>query len=240
MSVHIIVYAAPGSIRDEYVSRVETEGARCSAVGDSEGLRALLASDEISGVLLDIPTVIRTDSAGKSLLRDVAHLYPTARLRFDSKTGEVLALCPGRPPAGIDDPLSGFIAVRCGAFSPRKIRGSHRASCSLNVILSRTPEVLFDEAEKTVITNVSEDGCFVFTKEKWDEGRAAFLRVMEMSDPTPLPAEVFRIVSWGSPLQMPGIGCRFVGVSPERLASLRDLLSARPSDFWVYPEGESE
>ena len=56
---------------------------------------------------------------------------------------------------------------------------------------------------------MSERGCFLFSVQDWALGETAWLTVMELSDRTPISAEVRRRIKWGTPMQIPGIGVEF-------------------------------
>ena len=72
--------------------------------------------------------------------------------------------------------------------------------------------------------DVSERGCFLFSVQDWEPGETAWLTVMELSDRTPIGAEVRRCIKWGTPMHVPGIGVQFETIKESQAKEISEKL----------------
>lgn len=226
----MLLFAEPGPARAAYEDAVSRTGAACAVVGSLREMREKLRGAAYCGLLIDVPTLIKSAGAEKRLAHSILEHYPVLRLRFDPASGVIHGLFYGQSePKG--DVVGDFVALATSTFSPRAMRGEEREDIVLNVLVHRDPSCQSANAERAVTVNASLGGCFIYTCADYAVGEEVGLEIMEVSDRTPIRCRLRWRVEWGKSMSLPGIGVAFEAISPEQsqeLAALLGLSCGRP------------
>ncbi|MDO9307519.1 MAG: PilZ domain-containing protein [Deltaproteobacteria bacterium] len=174
----------------------------------------------LNGILIDMPTYMRSSEDEKHLLTVLVGLFPALRLKCNEATGEIRTLPFGTSYLRNEVP-SVFVSKYCRPFIERKIRTCERSHQTYPAILH-----LFRPAEnvpgtKSVTTSISREGCFLVSFEPWNIGERGWLAIADLEDASPIPVEVRSVRPWGEPRSLPGMGVRFI----ELTGSQKDELS---------------
>ncbi|WP_161781637.1 PilZ domain-containing protein [Desulfohalovibrio reitneri] len=223
----VVLVAEDGPARLAYLSALETLGAAFSTVEDLGEMRGLLAETPVSGLLVDVPTLVKAPPGEKRLLHYLLEHFPVLRLRFDDTEQTIHGLFHGRVGPGTDI-LRDFLALEADAFAPRTLRAAGRDDVHFNVLVSRSPDM--DNPVRAVTTNVSPGGCFISTCDDCLQVERLWLRVSELSDGTPIEVSVRWRQPWGVRQAIPGIGVAFVNMTSAQAEELDSWLLSTNDD----------
>lgn len=212
-----------GMAQEAYMSELYRLGVEVDCISSPEQLQERLCDIPYNGLLVDVPTMIRSDSSEKSRVTRIMDRFPVLRLLFNSDQGSIRGLSHGGTVRD-NKTLESFVLNDCLTFPARSIRRAQRSELVLNVMLAEDCEKLGLEQERTVTVNVSEQGCFVYSTRSWEEDESAWIVVRELEDKTPIGLHIHWTRSWGQTLRMPGIGTSFSTIRPDQLDQIRALL----------------
>jgi hypothetical protein len=222
MSPHVLLVAQEGPALDAYQHLLEPSRAECDVVGSLAAARAALCENAYHALLVDMVTMVRAPQAEKAEIHDALSLYPVVRLKFEHDQGRVQAVYMGRA-GGEQVDLVEFLDHRCSEFKPRRVRRHERTDYHLNVVLAGDELFTPDKAQRTNTLNISESGCFVYTVWDWQQGAEVWLQITDLADDSPVTGTVVRMVHWGMPGLLPGIGVQFARITPAQVAEIRVL-----------------
>jgi hypothetical protein len=166
----------------------------------------------LSGIMVDMPTYLRSSEEERSLLSELVALFPSLRLKCHEPSGEVRTLPFGTGCSG-NLTLSGFLTQYCKPFTKRKIRTSERSLQNLSALCNIESTAAVSASVKTVTTSLSCVGCFLVGFDPQTVGASGWLTILDIKDTTPIPVEVCSIRVWGESRTLPGIGVRFTGLT---------------------------
>lgn len=209
-----------------YRTAMEQRGAACEMTHSVADMFEILLRIPFNGLVLDVPTAIKATEKEKALLQDLSDVYPTLRVRWDARAGQIRGLLLGQTLNGAD-PVGDFMDRFCRSRPARTCRKNKRYQLHFNALLSSEETVREGRAEKVFTVDISEGGCYLFSSRSWENRDVAWVRFIELSDPTPIRLEVRRCVRWGEGLQIPGIGAQFSEIPPGQLQELRAYLAGR-------------
>jgi hypothetical protein len=218
----VLVVADNPEIREEYVKAVDLLGIEQENAASLSELYTLLPKIAFNGLLLDVGTLVRASVAEKAYIHEIIQIFPSVRIRWDAQGKNVRVLLYGQSGEGIAT-LDSFIREQCIPFGARKLRVSDRVDAHFNVLISRRPDFSTPSTLKTVTINVSKGGCYIFAAEPWEPHCQVWLQFRELSDPTPVAAEVCWRKMWGMSMGMPGVGVRFTEITDGQVAELIEL-----------------
>lgn len=173
----------------------------------------------LNGILIDMPTYMRSSDEEKQLLTVLVGLFPSLRLKCDEASGEIRTLPFGTAYSGNEAP-SDFVSKYCRPFVERKIRTCERSHRTYPALLNRSRPVENMSGMKSVTTGISREGCFLVSFEPWNIGEQGWLTIPGMEDDSPISIEVCSVRLWGEPGSMPGMGVRFIELSGLQKAEL--------------------
>ena len=195
--------------KERYLAALQACGATCLTVRSLREAIARASEMSHSGVLIDMPLMIRVADSLKAGVEDLLSGLPSATLNIHASSGNIRILPRGSLACACTD-IASFCAI-CKQFSPRLIHDRQRKPIHHNVLLSLTSE--FSEPEQTVCIDISPGGCFLFhVKGGIAVGDTVWLK---------FPADVFEggIMAtvcwtrpWGVTREIPGIGLKFEGL----------------------------
>ncbi len=212
----VILVANKGTDRIFYLHVMKEWHVQVDAVSTFKQLEKKMLKIAYQGVLVDLKTKIRDIKRDKELAHQILEQFPVVQLRLDAETQEVRALYYGKSKG--DGTLKDFIQKDCRFFDARKLRAYPRAQIHLNVTLLKTDDFSDQRSVRTVTTDISKGGCFLFATEEFDFKQRVYVRFEDLSDPAPVTGEVRWSKPWGQALQLPGIGVKFDTI-PDRLLS---------------------
>lgn len=151
-----------------------------------------------SGILVDLPSIIKSKGEEKIVAYTLANFFPTLRVR--TMGGMLIPMAmPGS--AKQDKSLDDFLSKTCLAFAPRKLRAFKRHPACLSTI------IMYGDIELRGFTlDISWGGMFIvdLQPEKFSIGDQVTIIISEFS--CSIAAEVRNIIPWGTRRRAPGIG----------------------------------
>jgi hypothetical protein len=80
------------------------------------------------------------------------------------------------------------------------------------------------DAERTVCIDFSPGGCFLFSvNDEITPQSTVWIRLIALSDPSPITSTVCWKREWGMTSEIPGIGIRFDEMTPQQQAEILSL-----------------
>lgn len=219
----VLLIAEHGESRDAYESALKEHGTEYDVLASPAELRTVLRESRYNGLLLDVPTMIRAESADKREINRIIERFPTIRLLYNPGLGGIRGLSRGGTVKDSQS-LFDFLDKDCALFDARSIRGTQRSAQVFNVTLLRAGDQPVEQGERTVTFNVSEEGCFLYSSDSWQGEEQCYLVFHDMDDRTPVKTDICWIRPWGESRSIPGIGVRFLIISDGQRQALIDLL----------------
>ncbi|MDD2309451.1 MAG: PilZ domain-containing protein [Desulfuromonadaceae bacterium] len=166
----------------------------------------------LNGILVDMPTYMRSTEEEKRLLTELVGLFPALRLKCNESTGEIRTLPFGTAYPGNTSPAV-FVQKYCTAFVARKIRTSERSRLHLPALLGWSLPLENLSVARSVTASISRGGCFLVSFAPWLVGDRGWLVLPDLNDTTPIPVEVCSIRLWGECNSLPGMGVKFIDLT---------------------------
>lgn len=223
MKTRLLLVSEEGSARDAYVTVLRELGVVVDSIATPDDMTDALIDEQYSGVLVDVPTMIRCQSTDKNRITRIMDRFPVLKLMFDPDHGGVRGLAHGGTIKDNRD-LSEFVLHECVPFQPRSIRVAERKEIVFNVLLLDDIARGELQGERTVTINVSEHGCFVYTVNDWPMLSPAWMVVNEFEDKTPIQLRVRWQGCWGNTMRLPGIGTSFESMTAHQYVQLHSYL----------------
>ncbi|MFO7600184.1 MAG: PilZ domain-containing protein [Candidatus Desulfacyla sp.] len=221
MDTRILLIAMENGERNIYCEAIRGFGVKVSAVPSLKGLNADVTDLYFHGVVIDMPTKIYALKNDREFIYSTLRKFPAAHVSIEKESRQIRVFYPGQDPGAT---LLDFINDKCRPFTPRRLGYHIRKEIHFNVILSKDRDSEISTSEKTVTVDVSEKGCFLFSVQDWAPGDTAWLTVVELSDRTPISAQVCRCVKWGTAMQVPGIGVKFNEINELQTKEISKML----------------
>ena len=164
-----------------------------------------------SGILVDLPSIIKAKGEEKIVAYTLANFFPTLRVRTMGAKLVPMSM-PGS--AKQDKSLNEFLQKTCVAYTPKKLREYRRHPVCLATLINFKGDEL-----RGFTLDISWGGMFIVDlhAERFCIGDAVSIFLPEFS--CHIPAEVRRIKLWGILRHPPGIGLNF-GALDETLVSV--------------------
>jgi hypothetical protein len=214
----VVVLSDDRSEADGIAEAVRGFGASCEVALSIAGLREILIGTPCNGLLFSVRSAVRVDIGGKTLIRSLEQVFPTARIKR-RPSDRSFAIMPSQGSSARS--LPDFIA-QCAAFEARRIRKSERIKKTLNTLISVNPDS--DDPEQTFSFDLSTGGALLHSVREWEVGELLHLSFQELPWDSPVKAEVRHVFRWGTPFHPRSIGVRFDGMAPGHAENLNFLL----------------
>lgn len=212
----IIVIAYNDEVRSSLEKSLSTLGlSYCSAATFLQA-EDIALSGLFSGILLDLPSIVKAKDEEKIVACSLTGFYPTLRVR--TMAGMLIPMTmPGE--ARQESSLNDFIQKRCQNFVPRRLRASRRK----DVVVSTVSRLASPDEYRGFTLNISWGGAFIVDvlPEKYVVGQQFQLYFHEIE--TEVPVRVSWIQPWGLQ-RRPGIGVQFLESNPMLDTALLTLL----------------
>lgn len=223
----ILLICREGISRQTYQAELDIPGISLVCVQALVDFISREVNCPLNGILIDMPTYMRSSEVDKRLLNDLVGLFPTLRLKCHEPSGEIRTLPFGTAyPANTTPGV--FVQKYCAPFIQRMLRTSERSQQNLSALLTRALPVENTFDARTATTNLSPGGCFLISFEPWLIGDRGWLFLSELNDTKPIRVEVCWIRLWGERCSLPGMGVRFIDLTVSQKTELNRLGGAEP------------
>ncbi|MDA8428141.1 MAG: PilZ domain-containing protein [Geobacteraceae bacterium] len=221
-STTILLICREGISRHVYQAQMDLSGVALVCV---QGLMEFFRSAvycPLNGIMVDMPTYLRSSDEEKRLLTDLVAIFPALRLKCHEPTAEIRTLSFGTEYPGTISPAV-FIRDYCIPFVQRRIRTSERSKLNLPALLKSTLPVEDTPGTRSVTASLSREGCFLISFEPWDVGERGWIVIPGLKDSAPIPVEVCWNRAWGGHRLLPGMGVRFLGLTESQKIELSGM-----------------
>lgn len=201
-------------------------GIQSECAASVEEMHRQLTSTPFSGLVLDVLTTARISQKDRMFIQEVSEVYPALLMRWNSAARRVRGLVFGEI-LDKQDPLGDFVARFCRPKRAHTYREDKRHAIHLNLLLSSDQGFSPDQVERTVTLDLSPGGCFIVSSRNWQGIDKAWIRLQELSDPTPIQVQICRYLPWGEQCRIPGIGVKFSNLQPDQALEISRLCVAR-------------
>lgn len=225
MNTPLVLLVSRSASRSQcYREALDRQGISCLVISGLKEVSTLTAGTPFSGVLLDMPVLIKSTPNDKAMLEDILKALPSAYLNIAPAT-DAIRLLTADGTQGIAKTLEEFSGI-CKGFTPRIVRPKNRYPLHLNALLSGSgPD---SRSERTVTLNASADGCFLFSANPdLQVDQQVTLQFVGLQDPTPVNAVICWLRHWGDEgHHLPGIGVRFTTMTEQQREEINSLLES--------------
>lgn len=173
-----------------------------------------------SGLFFDLPTKMKAIKKNKAYVYNLAGKFPVSNLQIDNKTERIRCFNFGEKPSSN---LLEFISNQCANFTPQRIRDDPRKDLNIHLLLYKKKSD--KRPELSVTKNISAGGCFIFSTRKWEEGTDIWIRFKEIPNRTLMQAQIRTVTKWGESRQIPGIGVKFINLSPTQAEEIARMIN---------------
>lgn len=200
--------------------------ATCHVVHTMEDLAKTPPRSEFHGMMIDLHSFFSIPRKEREYFKEHALALPTLKVYFDPRK-KTFAVNKLTRKENHTLNLQNFLS-ECADMRPRKIRRSQRHKIFLNVTLDN---------QTSNTSDISRNGCFIFTTgETYNPGDEISIRLLELSDQTPIPCTIMRKVHWGAKFTPAGIGVDFISITEAQ----RDELEAIFLEHYAEKEALAE
>jgi hypothetical protein len=219
----VLLVSRSASRTQAYREALDLQGIACLAISELKEVPTLTAGTPFSGILLDMPVLIKTSASDKMALEDILKALPSAYLNI-APASDAIKLLVATGTQGAAKTIEEFAGL-CKTFTPRQVRPKDRYPLHLNALLSTGENG--DTNERTVTMDVSPRGCFLFSINPdiaFDQ--PARIVFVGLEDTTPIIATICWLHPWGASGEhhAPGIGVRFDTITAAQLTQISALL----------------
>jgi hypothetical protein len=219
MATTILLLCREGASRLRYQAELDCAGVLLVSVQMLEQFFRREVYRPLNGILVDMPTYMRSTEEEKRQLSELVELFPALRVKCNESSGEIRTLPFGTAYPGNLAPAD-FVQKYCSTFVQRNIRSSERSAQNLSALLNRSCEVPADLDSRSVTVNICCRGCFLISFKPWAIGERGWLTLPELHDTAPFSVEVCWVRSWGEQHVFPGMGFKFIDLSVAQQAEL--------------------
>jgi len=223
MSSPLVLLISRSASRSQiYREALDALGISCLAISELKEAVVLASGTPLSGILLDMPVLIKATPSEKLASEDIFKALPSAYLNIAPAT-DAIKLLTANGMQGVARTLDEF-AELCKGFAPRMVRPKDRYPLYLQALLTATPGQ--DSPEQTVTLNVSSQGCFLFSSSPdYQLNQQVEIQFIGLADKAPVRATICWLRRWGSgEHQIPGIGVSFDTLSEAQRSEITRLL----------------
>ena len=221
MGIGILLIAMEDWERNIYGEAIRGLGVEVNAAPSLKELDEEVKGLYFHGVVIDMPSKIYALKNDRRFIYSTLRKFPAAHVSLEKESRQIKVFYSGQKPGAT---LVDFIEDKCRSSVPHRLGYHIRKEIHYNVILSKEMGAAMENSEQTVTVDVSERGCFLFSVQDWAPGETAWLTVMELSDRTPIGAEVRRRIKWGTPMHIPGIGVEFKTIKESQAREISKTL----------------
>ena len=222
MSSPLVLLVSRSASRTQvYREALDALGVSCLAISELKEVPVLAAGTPLSGILLDMPVLIKSTPGDKIAAEDILKALPSAYLNITPAT-DTIKLLTADATQGIAKSFDEF-AELCKGFAPRMVRPKDRYPLHLQALLATPGQ---ESPEQTVTLNVSPKGCFLFsTNPDFQLEQQVEIKFIGLKDTTTITATIRWLRRWGTNKhQVPGIGVCFHALTESQFTQITRLL----------------
>ncbi len=226
----LLLYVHESAPETVYLDLVSSLNVECEVVHSFVSFyQQAIGVTTYNGFLVDIVSSIKAPPFDRVVIKELMDVYPSLRLRWDPKSGEVRTLMTG---AGVGQKISiaYFVTTYCGAFTDRALRLRPRQNINCSVAWSAHAQMSDEESSRTVTVDISVGGCFLYSADTIEVGSTIWLRFVDLVDNSPIKFQVLWLIEWGQSNKMPGWGGKFLCISDAQLAEIGALIEGGSGD----------
>jgi hypothetical protein len=157
--------------------------------------------DLYSGILVDLPSIIKSKGEEKIVAYTLANFFPTLRVRTIGGMLIPMAM-PGS--AKQDKNLTDFLQVTCSAYIPKRLREFRRHPVCLSTLVTYN-----NQDTRGFTLDISWGGMFIVDLQAERFSREDTVSILLPEFGCHIAAEIRRIKPWGMERHPPGIGIKF-------------------------------
>ena len=209
-NTRILLIVNEDAAKNAYAEILDKVGVAYNTVTSFSDASSMARNTAYNGLLVDVMTLIRADQNERNIALECMNCYPSTQIKWDAKNKTVrsLTFLQTLYPES-ESAFRMFIEERCKPFSARTLRIFNRESIVMSLLFSIDCDCSDEKALKTFLINLSLGGCFIHAVQTLYKGQEVWLRLLELSDPTPIKAVVRWQREWNTKRQIPGIGVKF-------------------------------
>lgn len=225
MSTPLVLLVSRSASRSQsYREALDKQGLSCLVITEIKEVPTLTTGTPFSGILLDMPVLIKASAIDKAALEDILKALPSVYLNI-APASDAIRLLSADGTQGTAKTLEEF-ALICKDFTPRMVRPKDRYLLYLNTVLSENMAPC--KQEQTVTLNASSRGCFLFTvNPDFQVNQTVTLQFVGLKDTTPVQASICWFRRWGDTgHHLPGIGVKFESITENQREQITTLIEA--------------
>jgi hypothetical protein len=217
----IIAIAYSEETRQAFVAALEQAGAEAVAAASFYDAETLVLSGSYSGLLVDLPSIVKAKGDEKVVACSLTNFFPTLRVRA---VGSVLVPMTMPGAARQDNSLNDFLAKSCSSFEPRQLRRHRRRDIIMAAQLHGP-----DSSDRTFTLNLSWGGFFLLHTfpERFSIGEPLDIYLPEAE--LLVPTSIRWLRPWGE-RHLSGLGLAFDRVDDQLHEALTILLKSAPDN----------
>ncbi|MBJ6725121.1 PilZ domain-containing protein [Geomesophilobacter sediminis] len=208
-----------GAVLDAYREFFDQCGVRLFHAPTVSELFRTLPETEISGIIADIPVIVRASYKDKMLFEEIEGIFPNVRVNWNKEAG-FKVLFSDRHKSG-EENLRDFIG-KCVGFPPRSLRKDDRKECVLSVQMWQEGTT-HEAAVRAFTLDISPGGLFISTCYPPEVG-SVFLVEISGFQTLPFKVVVRWIRAWGDGGAIPGFGAKFLDLSEQQADFLAGMM----------------
>ena len=173
----------------------------------------------ISGVIIDLPLVLKSTDTERIWLGIIEGIFPSIRVNWNPDVG-FRTLYHNISKSGEENQIA-FIED-CHNFKPRALRKDVRQEIHFNVLFWSMEET-DEKAQRAYTLNISPGGLFVCTCYPSSQNSFVWVHLREL-DQQPVKVLVKWKLAWGEAMCVPGFGGSFSDLEPALTEKLEKVL----------------
>jgi len=212
-SLVICLFSYESKNNSEYRELLSKFDVQIVEMENEEHCKTVLHSIKSNGILIDIPTYIKSSISIKELMSNIEDIYPTARIRYCKDSNEMeLTILSQRSQVSLQE----FLENYCAKFDARILRRHRRLTLNLNLRLFWENKGKSKEFLCTCV-NVSESGLFIVDRSSdFRITTNVKIQILELGETHFLHGTVVRKLKWGEKyFHAPGFGIRIDHIDEE-------------------------
>jgi len=205
----ICLFSFESKNNNEYKELLSKFNVQVVEIENEEQCQSVLHTTKCNGILIDIPTFIKSSIYIKELMSNIENIYPAARIRYCKENNEMeLTILSKRSQVSLLE----FLETYCANFDARILRRYKRVPLNLNLRLSCK-----HKGTLRTTVNISEGGFFIVDKASgWHISDKVKIQILELSEIHFLHGTIVRKLEWGEKhFHAPGFGIRIDSIDKE-------------------------
>ena len=218
--MRIAIVSRSGPVIEAYTRFFEGHDVTLVHASSIAGLYETLPDTAISGVMVEIQTVVKATDTEKDVLHTLEVIFPTVKTNWNPADG-FRALYHGAGKTGEENLL--VFVQDCRNFKPRALRKSKRHEKKCNVLFWSVGGSE-ETAQRAYTLDISSGGLFVCTCYPPPEESVLWVILREV-DARPFRVLVKWILEWGGAMRIPGFGGSFIEMEDDLKETLEAFLA---------------